>query len=369
LLRTRRIDFKYGEFTVFAPLDRVINADSASLLIDGYNLTTINDVLLFHIAANTMEDDIGDPSSCGKSLIMLNERMTINQESSTTECVGTEVLQVGPGNTASRPAPKIIGNAIQACNGVVYTIEDALMLPTLPNIADSSDDNDTGLDIPGTAIAAGFLDTLVAALDAADLVSALAGPNGPFTVFAPTDAAFASLPDGLVTCLLQEENKSALSSILLYHVVIGAVLSTDLMDGMEVPMLEEEFVIVDLADVVMINNSTVLEVDVLATNGVIHIIDQVLVPPSIDIPAFLSTCDTSDATPSQSMPTTDLSPGATPTQSPVPENPSIPNPPVQMPTLEIGEEEDVSMSERNYLLCLNQSLVIAVSTFFLFSFF
>ena len=362
MLLKRRVDFKYGEFTVFAPPDRIINAGSASLLIDGYNLTTINDVLLFHIAANTIENDIGDPSlNCGKSLLMLNEDMTMNQESSTTECVGIEVLQVGPGNTASRPAPKIVGNAIQACNGVVYTIDDALMLPTLPNIADSSDDNDMELDIPRTAIDAGLFDTLVTALGAANLVGALAGPNGPFTVFAPTDDAFASLPDGLVTCLLQEENKGELSSLLLYHVVNGVVLSSNLTDGMEARTLEGDFVIVDLTDDIMINNSTVLVADVLATNGVIHIIDEVLVPPSIDIPAFLSTCDTSDDVPTQSMPT-DPSPGATPTQSPVPEKPSTPNPTLQMPTPE-------TVSGGNYLLCLNQSLVIAVSTFFLFSFF
>ncbi|OEU10806.1 beta-Ig-H3/fasciclin, partial [Fragilariopsis cylindrus CCMP1102] len=120
--------------------------------------------------------------------------------------------------------------------------------------------------------------TLVTALGAANLVGALAGPNGPFTVFAPTDDAFASLPDGLVTCLLQEENKGELSSLLLYHVVNGVVLSSDLTDGMEARTLEGDFVIVDLTDDIMINNSTVLVADVLATNGVIHIIDEVLVP-------------------------------------------------------------------------------------------
>ncbi|MGK3737982.1 MAG: putative surface protein with fasciclin (FAS1) repeats [Bacillariaceae sp.] len=363
MLVKRLVDFKYGVFTIFAPPDRILNVGSASLLIDGYNQTTINDVLLFHIAANTIEVDIRDPSNCGKSLIMLNEDLTINQESSTTECVGMEVLQVGPGNTASGSAPKIVGKAVQACNGVVYTIEDALLLPTLPNFTDSSGDN---LDIPGTAVDAGLFNILVAALGAADLVDALTEPNGPFTVFAPTDDAFASLPDGLVTCLLKEENKGALSSILLYHVVSGKVLSTDLMDGMEAPTLEGEFVIVDLTDDVMINNSTVLVVDVVATNGVIHIIDQVLVPPSIDIPAFLSTCDASDAAPTQSMPTTDLSPGAAPTQ-PVAGEPSIPNPPFIAPTLEVDGEEDVADSGGNYLLCLNQSLFIAVSTLFLFS--
>jgi hypothetical protein len=138
LLVKKEFDFKYGEFTIFAPTDETIISGNNSLSNDGYNQTIIDDVLFFHIAANTIEDDLRDPSNCGKSLIMLNED-SFDQEISTTECKGSRVLQVGPGNTATgrKSAPKIVGNATQACNGVVYTIEDALMLPTLPEFSEA----------------------------------------------------------------------------------------------------------------------------------------------------------------------------------------------------------------------------------------
>jgi uncharacterized surface protein with fasciclin (FAS1) repeats len=134
--------------------------------------------------------------------------------------------------------------------------------------------SDEPADIPTTATNAGGFETLVAALGAADLVTALAEPNGPFTVFAPNDDAFAALPDGLVTCLLQPENKDALTSILTYHVVEGAVLSTDLEDGMMPATLNGETLSIDLSDGVTVNgNTTVISADIVASNGVIHVID------------------------------------------------------------------------------------------------
>merc|ERR1712003_574605 len=126
-------------------------------------------------------------------------------------------------------------------------------------------------DIPQTAIANGSFETLVAALSAADLVGALSEPQGPFTVFAPTDDAFAALPDGLVECLVKEENKAVLSDILLYHVVSVKVLSTDLSDGMVATTLNGDDVTVDLSNGVKIDESTVIIPDVEASNGVIHV--------------------------------------------------------------------------------------------------
>ncbi|MGA7758532.1 MAG: fasciclin domain-containing protein [Ilumatobacteraceae bacterium] len=143
-------------------------------------------------------------------------------------------------------------------------------------------------DIVETAINAGSFGTLVAAVQAADLVETLQSP-GPFTVLAPTDDAFAALPDGLVDCLLLPENKEALSSILTYHVISGAVMSGDLTAG-DVPTVQGENVTVDLTDGVMFNNATVIQADVEASNGVIHAIDAVIVPPSIDVEAFLASC-------------------------------------------------------------------------------
>ena len=130
------------------------------------------------------------------------------------------------------------------------------------------------LDIPTTAVNAGAFETLVAALGAADLVGVLSEP-GPFTVFAPTDDAFDELPEDLVTCLLEPDNVDALTSILAYHVVAGTVLSTDLMDGMMAETLNTEDITIDLSDGVVINNSSEVVIpDVLATNGVIHVIDS-----------------------------------------------------------------------------------------------
>jgi uncharacterized surface protein with fasciclin (FAS1) repeats len=143
--------------------------------------------------------------------------------------------------------------------------------------------------IVDVAVANGSFNTLVAAVTAADLAGALSA-DGPLTVFAPTDDAFAALPEGLVDCLLLEENVDALTAILTYHVVDGQVMSTDLTDG-PVPTLQGEEVTVDLTDGVVLNDSVnVVIADVEASNGVIHAIDGVLVPPSIDVAAFLETC-------------------------------------------------------------------------------
>ena len=143
--------------------------------------------------------------------------------------------------------------------------------------------------IVDVAIANGSFNTLVAAVTAAGLVETLSSP-GPFTVFAPTDDAFAALPEGLVDCLLLPENIDGLTAILTYHVVSGMVMSTDLTDG-PVATVQGEEVTVDVTDGVVLNDGpTVIIADVPASNGVVHAIDGVLVPPSIDVAAFLETC-------------------------------------------------------------------------------
>merc|ERR1712161_172812 len=107
----------------------------------------------------------------------------------------------------------------------------------------------------------------------------------------PTDEAFTALPTGLVSCLLEEQNLPILSDILLYHVAAGTVFSTDLSNGQQLStLLDGEVVTVDLNNGVKINKSNVVGADVQASNGVIHIIDAVLVPPRIDVDAFLQTC-------------------------------------------------------------------------------
>ena len=132
-------------------------------------------------------------------------------------------------------------------------------------------------DIVDTAVGAGSFGTLVAAVEAAGLVETLKG-EGPFTVFAPTDEAFAALPEGTVEDLLKPENKDTLTSILTYHVVPGAVMSGDLSDGMTAATVEGSDVTITTEGGVMVNEATVTTADIEASNGVIHVIDSVLMP-------------------------------------------------------------------------------------------
>ncbi len=120
--------------------------------------------------------------------------------------------------------------------------------------------------------------TLVAAVKAADLVETLSGA-GPFTVFAPTNAAFDALPAGTVEGLLKPENKGKLAKILTYHVVAGALKAADLTDGMELTTVEGEKLKVSVKDgIVMVGNAKVTTADVVSSNGVTHVIDAVLMP-------------------------------------------------------------------------------------------
>lgn len=132
-------------------------------------------------------------------------------------------------------------------------------------------------DIVDTAVANHF-NTLATALTAADLVDTLKGP-GPFTVFAPTDEAFAKLPEGTLATLLKPENKGQLVSILTYHVVSGKVMAADVVKLSEAQTVNGQSVTITVADgTVMVNNATVTQTDVEASNGVIHVIDTVLLP-------------------------------------------------------------------------------------------
>ncbi|MFY9325512.1 MAG: fasciclin domain-containing protein [Candidatus Nanopelagicales bacterium] len=142
---------------------------------------------------------------------------------------------------------------------------------------------------PGTivdvAVAADGFTTLVAAVTAAELVETLSG-MGPFTLFAPTDEAFAALPEGVLDALLLPENKDVLVKILTYHVVAANVLAADVTDG-DVATVEGQTVALSTADGVSVNGATVVLADVLASNGVIHAIDAVLIPADVDPAALL----------------------------------------------------------------------------------
>lgn len=134
----------------------------------------------------------------------------------------------------------------------------------------------TEKDIVDTAVAAGNFKTLVSAVEAAGLVDTLKGP-GPFTVFAPTDDAFAKIPKDQIEALLA--NKTQLAAVLTYHVVPSKVMSTDLKNEMMVKTVQGENITISLANGgVMVNDATVVQANIVCTNGVIHAIDTVLMP-------------------------------------------------------------------------------------------
>jgi uncharacterized surface protein with fasciclin (FAS1) repeats len=135
-------------------------------------------------------------------------------------------------------------------------------------------------DIVDTAVKAGSFKTLVAAVKAAGLVETLKG-DGPFTVFAPTDEAFAKLPDGTVESLLKPENKDKLVAILTYHVVAGNVKAADVVKLKEAKTVQGQSVSIKVTDAgVKVDNAKVVKTDIECSNGVIHVIDSVILPPA-----------------------------------------------------------------------------------------
>ena len=148
----------------------------------------------------------------------------------------------------------------------------ASMLAATSSLADGH-----SKDIVDTAVGAGSFGTLVAAVQAAGLVDTLKG-DGPFTVFAPTDDAFAALPEGTVEGLLKPENKDQLTAILTYHVVPGKVMSGDLSNDMMVKTVQGGELTIMTEGGVTVNGANVVTADVEASNGVIHVIDAVLLP-------------------------------------------------------------------------------------------
>ena len=134
-------------------------------------------------------------------------------------------------------------------------------------------------DVVDTAIAAGQFETLAAALEAAGLVATLKG-TGPFTVFAPTDEAFAKLPTGTVENLLKPENKQKLTAILTYHVVAGKVMAADVAGLDQAKSVNGKMIDIEVeGSTVKVNDAAVTAADIAASNGVIHVIDEVIMPP------------------------------------------------------------------------------------------
>jgi LPXTG-motif cell wall-anchored protein len=250
-----------GPFTVFAPTDAAFTALLSDLGLSADELLAsenLKDILLYHVVpGKVMSTDLVDGTS-------------VETAGGASITVTLDPVQVNDSNVTAAD--------IEASNGVIHVIDKVLTRPIEDKIAEPTTTSETTADIVDTAIAAGSFTTLVAALQKAELVDALKG-EGPFTVFAPTDDAFAALLSSLGVTAEELLNRSDLSDILLYHVVKGKVLSTDLVDGMEASTLNGKKVIITL-NPAKVNDSNIATTDIQTTNGVIHVIDAVLLPPA-----------------------------------------------------------------------------------------
>jgi transforming growth factor-beta-induced protein len=240
-----------GPFTVFAPTDdafaKLPEGTVDALLAD---IPALTDILLYHVVSGeVMAEDV----------VMLDEAETLS---------GKKVMiKVEDGNVFINDAQVIITD-IMASNGVIHVIDTVLLPP--------AEEESLG-SIVDIAVADGRFTTLVAALQAAGLAETLAG-EGPFTVFAPTDDAFAKLPEGTVDALLADI--PTLTDILLYHVVSGEVLAEQVVELNSAKALNDKFLEIKVMDgMVYINDAQVIITDIMADNGVIHVIDTVLLPP------------------------------------------------------------------------------------------
>lgn len=247
-----------GPFTVFAPTDDAFAAlpeGTLESLLLPENKQTLTDILLYHVVAGkVMAADVAGLSS---ATTVLGEDVTV---------------KVDMGNVYINEA-KVIITDIETSNGVIHVI-DAVILPPA---------EEAEAETPGTIVEIAAADerfsTLVAAVTAAELVETLSG-EGPFTVFAPTNDAFAALPAGTLDSLLLPENKQALTDILLYHVVAGKVMAADV-TGLTsaTTVLGQDFTITIRDGKVFLNDTVeVIITDIEASNGVIHVIDTVLLP-------------------------------------------------------------------------------------------
>ena len=240
-----------GPFTVFAPTNEAFaklpEGTLESLLLPE-NKQALTDILLYHVVSGSV---------LAADVVNLSEAETL---------LGKNVnIKVDMGSVMINEA-NVVSTDIIADNGVIHVIDSVILPP-----ADLA-------DIVDTAVADGRFTTLAAALGAAELVETLKG-EGPFTVFAPTDDAFAALPEGTVESLLLPENKQALTDILLYHVVAGKVMAADVVSLTEAETVfgQNVSIKVDMGKV-YINESEVIITDIETSNGVIHVIDAVLLP-------------------------------------------------------------------------------------------
>ncbi|MEM6783320.1 MAG: fasciclin domain-containing protein [Bacteroidota bacterium] len=264
-----------GPITVFAPSNGAFEAlpdGTVESLTQPENLDALRGILRHHVVAGTVTaSDLAD----GQML----------------ETVAGHQLEVSVTDAGVMVGGATVVKAdVMASNGVVHVIDGVLMPPMMAGDADTMPSTTVGGGTPNPAMATvadlaaqtEALSTLKAAVDAAELGAALSA-DGPITVFAPTDDAFGALPEGTVESLVQPENQDALRGILTYHVVAGKLTAADLSDGQMLETLTGAMLKVSVTDEgVMINGATVAIADVMASNGVVHVIDGVLLPPADD---------------------------------------------------------------------------------------
>jgi transforming growth factor-beta-induced protein len=255
-----------GPFTVFAPTDaafaKLPQGTLESLLADPAKL---RDVLTYHVVSGKVQ---------AADVVKLTSAKTVQGGNVSIAVTGSTVRLNGTSTVTQTD--------IQATNGVIHVIDTVLLPPAAaatptPTPAPAQA---AAKDIVDTAVGAGSFKTLVQAVQAAGLVETLKGP-GPFTVFAPTDAAFAKLPQGTVEALLA--NPAQLREVLTYHVVSGKVQAADVVKLTSAKTVQGGNVSIAVSgSTVRLNgNSTVTQTDIQATNGVIHVIDTVLLPPGM----------------------------------------------------------------------------------------
>jgi len=252
-----------GPFTVFAPTNDAFNALPAGVLdnlLKPENKAQLVDILTYHVVAGNVQS--GNLTNGELVPTVEGKNVSVN-----IEAVGGVYLNIGT------QSANVIQADVEASNGVVHLINAVLLPPSPP-----STDN-----IVQLAQSVSDLSTLVTAVVAAGLASTLSGP-GPFTVLAPTNEAFAALPAGVLDNLLKPENKAQLVAVLTYHVISGDVYSYEINDGTAAPSLDNGAKLSFNAKngAITINGaSKVLLANVGASNGVVHLINAVLLPPSV----------------------------------------------------------------------------------------
>jgi uncharacterized surface protein with fasciclin (FAS1) repeats len=240
-----------GPFTVFAPTDQAFAALPEGTL-DGLLADTeaLSQVLLYHVVAGEVR------------------AADVVELESATSVQGEEIAITVDGSSVMVNEANVVATDIEASNGVIHVIDQVILPPSMSEAAMG--------DIVETAQAAGEFPTLLAAVEAAGLVETLKG-EGPFTVFAPTEEAFASLPEGALEGLLGDQE--ALTQVLLYHVVPGQVTASQVVDLESATTVEGSDIAIRVeGDKVFINDAEVVTTDIITSNGVIHVIDKVILP-------------------------------------------------------------------------------------------